>query len=80
MGQTRKEGEKQREGRGRGERMDPTGRQREGNMVGCGVADRGEQQRSTQKKIRALTRVADGDRSAGQAAGKEKNAAQTLAP
>lgn len=45
-----------------------------------GVADRGEQQRSTQKKIRALTRVADGDRSAGQAAGKEKNAAQTLAP
>lgn len=48
--------------------------------MGCGVADRGEQQRSTQKKIRALTRVADGDRSAGQAAGKEKNAAQTLAP
>lgn len=36
MGQTRKEGEKQREGRGRGERMDPTGRQREGKRWGVG--------------------------------------------
>lgn len=76
-----KEGGGKTEGR-EGERWkDGSHRETErGKKVGCGVADRGEQQRSTQKKIRALTRVADGDRSADQAAGKEKNAAQTLAP